>query len=102
MSARTGDMRSPTATDARMGPVHTHRKWSDVAGNVVIGHGLAVGSPMRMREHALLTCTFGWMLRAQTCELRLPRGGAHASFGRDTKISIAYGPQTNLEIDLDS
>jgi hypothetical protein len=52
-------MRSPTATDLAWA-VQTRGKSSDVAGNVVIGHGLAVGSPMRMREHALLTCPFGW------------------------------------------
>ena len=68
----------------------------------MIGHGLALGSPKRMRDHALLTCTFGRMSRARTGDLRLRRGGVHASFGRDAKISIAYGPQTNLEIDLDS
>src|SRR5438105_625844 len=34
-------------------------------------------------------------------DLRLRRGGDHASLGRGTKISIAYGPQTNLEINLD-
>jgi len=43
----------------------------------------------------------GWTLRARTCDLRLRRGGDHASLGRGTKISIAYGPQTNLAIDVD-
>ena len=98
----TGDMRSPTATDARVGPCRRAGNSNDLAGHVVIDHGLASGLPIRMREHALLTCTFGWMLRARTCDLRLRRGGAHTSFGRDTKISIAYGPQAYLEIDLDS
>jgi hypothetical protein len=83
------------------GAVQTRGKSSDVASNVVIGHGLAVGSPMRMPEHALLSCTFGWMLRAQTCDLRLCLGGDHASLERGTKMSIAYGPQTNLAIDAD-
>ncbi len=60
-----------------------------------------MGSPMRMREDALLTCPFGWMLRAQIGDLRLRVGGDHASLERSTKISIAYGRQTNLAIDVD-
>jgi hypothetical protein len=39
-------------------------------------------------------------LRRTSC-FRLRRGGAHTSFGRGTKISITYGPQTNLVIDRD-
>ena len=76
-----------------------HLALVDSTGGIV--HGLRVvsrtngGNRQRSDLHVDRRCGL------ETGDLRLRRGGAHASFGRDTKISIAYGPQTNLEIDLD-
>jgi hypothetical protein len=52
-----------------------------------LSHGLGTGSPTRSREQRALTCTFGGPLRARTCDLRLRRGGSHASLGRSTSRS---------------
>ena len=57
--------------------------------------------PTRSRDPRALTCTF-WVDAAGS-NLRSPpvQGGAHAPLERTTKISIAYGPQTNLATELD-
>jgi hypothetical protein len=57
ITVRTDSQRSSTATDACLRVVQTRANSSDVAGSVVIGHGLGAGSPTYPRIGRLLTCT---------------------------------------------
>jgi hypothetical protein len=55
---------SPRRDHARIGPSRRAGNSSDIARNVVIG-GLAAGSLIRMRKHALPTCTLGGSCRLE-------------------------------------
>jgi hypothetical protein len=59
------------------------------------------GSPTRSRAQGVLTRTFGRTLRGSAGDLRPARRKSRL-LGRGKTISIAYGPQTNLAIDVDA